>query len=522
MTSGVSAEALANANSLDELIKNMDKINKLIFTLVGVAGNVLISSADTPPHIILIMDDQHRGDALGCMGNSSVITPNLDRLAGEGSVFTRAYTSCPSSTPARAGLLTGLSPWHHGMLGYGVIPEKCAYELPRLLRSAGYFTFGIGKMHYHPQRNTHGFHGTLLDESGRVEDENFVSDYHQWFRIQAPTVNPDLTGIGWNDHGAAIYKLPEKLHPTYWTGEMACRFITNYDNPRQPLFLKISFARPHSPYDPPTRFVDMYKGKDVPPPAKGDWCGQYATLLDPETAPKDAAYGNFGDEYAKHSKRYYYANITFVDEEIGKIIHALKEKNMYDNALILFISDHGDMMGDHYHWRKTYPYEGSSHIPFIVKWPKSYGIAHEKISQLVELRDVLPTFIEAAGGEIPRGIDGKSVLQLALHQTEGWRKYIDMEHATCYSADNYWCAITDGKMKYIWNFHNGKEQLFDLDKDPHELHNVVDDRKYGRQLSALRQAMVQHLSERGEGFVKGGKLVVRKETMLYSPNYKGR
>lgn len=494
-------------------------MKKLILVLAMVGGNLHLITAAKRPHIILIMTDQQRSDALGCMGNSSVISPNIDQLAEEGSVFTSAYTSCPSSTPARAGLLTGLSPWHHGLLGYGKISETCKYELPRLLRNQGYFTFGIGKMHYYPQRNRHGFHGTLLDESGRVEDKNFVSDYRLWFQIQDPAGNPDVTGIGWNDHGAAPYKLPEHLHPTYWTGEMAKEFIEDYNTQGEPLFLKVSFARPHSPYDPPARFIEMYKDKTIPAPAVGDWCGKYATLLDPEKAPKDAAYGNFGAEYAEHSKRYYYANITFIDEEIGKIIKALKDKNMYDDALILFISDHGDMMGDHYHWRKTYPYEGSSHIPFIVKWPKSFGIAHEKISQVVELRDVLPTFVEAAGGTVPADVDGKSVLQLAHHQTDGWRRYIDLEHATCYSPDNYWCALTDGKIKYVWNFHNGSEQLFDLVKDPHELHNAVNDRKYKKQLQALRKAMVKHLAERGEGFVRDGKPVVRKTTLLYSPHY---
>ena len=131
----------------------------------------------------------------------------------------------------------------------------------------------------------------------------------------------------------------------------------------------------------------------------------------------------------------------------------------------------------------------------------------------------MPTFLEAAGAEIPKDIDGRSVAQLAKGNTDGWRKYIDLEHATCYSDDNYWAALTDGKVKYIWNFHNGSEQLFDLQRDPHELHNAAADRKYRKILATMRQAMVEHLSERGEEFVKDGKLVVRKTTMLYSPNY---
>ena len=225
------------------------------------------------PHVILIMTDQHRGDALGCMGNSAVISPNLDRLAKEGTLFVNGYSASPSSPPARAGLLTGMSPWHHGMLGYGRVAEKYTYEMPQMLRNLGYYTFGVGKMHWFPQKALHGFHTTLIDESGRVESKDFISDYREWFQLHAPGENPDLTGIGWNAHGAGIYKLPEKLHPTAWTGRTACGLIRNY-NWGIPLFLKVSFARPHSPYDPPKRYLDMYKDADIPKPSVGDWCGK--------------------------------------------------------------------------------------------------------------------------------------------------------------------------------------------------------------------------------------------------------
>ena len=305
----------------------MSIVTNLKCTLAVTAG--LCSSfayAQKHPHVILIMTDQQRGDALGCMGNEAVISPNLDRLAGEGTLFMNGYSSCPSSTPARAGMLTGLSPWHHGLLGYGEVSPEYKYEMPQMMKDAGYYTFGIGKMHWHPQRIKHGFEGTLLDESGRIEDPNFTSDYRQWFQIQAPGKNPDETGIGWNDHSASNYKLPENLHPTYWTGEMACQLIQNYDNSEKPLFLKVSFARPHSPYDPPQRYIDMYKDAQVPDPFIGDWCGKWAKELAPEKAAKDAPYGNFGNEYARNSKRYYYANITFIDEQIGRVIKALKEK----------------------------------------------------------------------------------------------------------------------------------------------------------------------------------------------------
>jgi len=477
--------------------------------------------AQKTPHIIFIMSDQQRGDALGCMGNPAVYSPHIDTLARQGTLFFNGYASTPSSTPARAGLLTGLSPWHHGMLGYGQPAPHYKYEMPDMLRQLGYFTFGIGKMHWHPQRSLRGFHGALLDESGRVESEDFISDYRLWFQIQAPGKDPDATAIGWNDHGAGVYKLDEKLHPTYWTGQMAKELIRNYDDDR-PLFLKVSFARPHSPYDPPQRWLDQYTDREIPAPFSGNWSDEYATPTGPSLAARDAPFGNFGIEYAQNSRRHYYASISFIDEQVGEIIQALKEKGMYDNALICYTSDHGDMLGDHYRWRKTYPYEGSTHVPFIIKWPSAYG--YEKNLQIddpVELRDFLPTFIHVGQGNVPEDMDGKPLTILMEGGKELWREYIDLEHATCYSRENYWCALTDGKIKYVWNFYTGKEEFFDLINDPHELVNKASDKKYKKQLEKMRKAMVDHLSERGESFVKDGTLQIRKETLLYSPHYPG-
>ena len=497
--------------------------NKWLYLL---AGGMLVPtalSAQQRPHIILLMADQHRFDAMGCMGNEAVHTPNLDALAHDGTLFMHAYSSSPSSTPARAGLLTGLSPWHHGMLGYGRVAEKYRFEMPRMLRELGYYTFGIGKMHWFPQHSLHGFHATLVDESGRVESPDFISDYRRWFQLHAPGENPDKTGIGWNDLRTGIYQLPDELHPTTWTGERACELIENYEN-EQPLFLKVSFARPHSPYDPPQRFLDMYDGQDIPAPWIGDWAGEYAELKEPTAQATKKPYGNYGAEYAQNSRRYYYANVSFVDEEIGKIVEALRKKGMYDNALIVYVSDHGDMLGDHYHWRKTYPYEGSAHIPFIVKWPSSCQIAgKEKDNHPVELRDLLPTFVDVAGGEVPEGMDGRSLLSLMTGDGDAaWRDFIDIEHSACYAYSNYWCALTNGVIKYVWNFYDGHEELFDLKNDPCELKELSADPAYRQTLETMRQRMVEHLSERGEGFVKDGHLVVRgKDALLYSPNYPG-
>ena len=226
------------------------------------------------PNILLLMSDQHRGDFMGCAGNAAIRTPNLDSTAGRGAFFSCAYASTPSCTPARSSLLTGLSPWHHGMLGYGRMASSYPVELPRALREAGYYTLGIGKMHWFPQKSLHGFHATLVDEAVRVETPGFISDYRKWFKEKAPGLDPDATGIGANDYRARSYVLPEELHPTHWTAQKAIDFIDSYNDSR-PFMLKVSFLRPHSPYDPPKRFMDMYDEKDMQKAYIGDWCSEY-------------------------------------------------------------------------------------------------------------------------------------------------------------------------------------------------------------------------------------------------------
>lgn len=478
------------------------------------------------PHIIFIMTDQQRADALGCAGNPAIKTPYIDAIAKEGVRFSQTYSAVPSCTPARSCLLTGMNPWNNGMLGYGRVARKYKYELPRMIREGGYYTYCVGKNHWFPQKSLHGFNGTLVDESGRVEQDGYVSDYRDWFKWKAPGENPDKTGIGWNSRLAKAFALDEKLHPTHWIGEKAVEFLDNY-NEDTPLFLKVSFERPHSPYDPPQSCIDRYEGVKIPAPAIGDWVGKIYNYPDtnkpiPTTGPPDAAFGNFGEDTALKARKYYYANISFIDDQVGKIVAKLKERGMYDHTLLCFISDHGDELGDHYHWRKTFPYQGSTHIPFIMRWPDRFKAAIERgsvIDQPVGLQDVLPTFLAASGQKIPDEIDGMNVLELIRGNTSGWRKYIGMEHATCYFKNNYWSAVTDGKAKYIWHFRTGQEQFFDLEKDPHETKDLINTQARKEDVNFWRSNLADYLKERGAGFVKGGKPVKRTETMIYSPHH---
>jgi arylsulfatase A-like enzyme len=246
------------------------------------------------------------------------------------------------------------------------------------------------------------------------------------------------------------------------------------------------------------------------------------------------------------TRRSYFANILFLDEQIGLIINALKENNFINNTFIIFVSDHGDGQGDHYHWRKGYPYEFSSHVPFIIHWPETIlswkrGQIREEV---VELRDLFPTFLDIANGTnlIPNDINGSSILDLlrssssssssskkdiidgsdATTTSTSWRQWIDLEHDICYNITNHWNALTDGKMKYIYRAYFGDEQLFNLTNDQYEMNDLSKDNKYIDVLEMWRKRLVQQFvnEQRGVSWVNDeGKLMKRVQGMLYSRYY---
>jgi choline-sulfatase len=499
-------------------------VNRRTFLKTGAVAPALVhgvrteaAAAPDRPNILLLMTDQHRADCLGADGNAVIHTPNLDRLAAGGVRFRCAYSSTPTCTPARAALLTGMSPWGHGMLGYGQVAERYPVELPRLLRDAGYYTMGIGKMHWTPQRALHGFHRTILDESGREESPGFRSDYRSWLFSEAPDANPEPTGISWNGYAAKAFPLPERLHPTAWTAETAIHFLRDYSRP-EPWFLKVSFERPHSPYDPPPRWMDRYARAALPPARAGQWAGKYRT---PDSNSPDIWHGDLGPEVVRTARQGYYGSVSFADEQIGRILETLDGRGLLRNTMIFFLADHGDMLGDQHLWRKGYAYQPAARIPMLLHWPAGLerDAAGQAISKPVEIRDVLPTLLEAAGVPVPQSVEGRSLLGLARNPKRDWREWIDLEHDVVYSPDNHWNALTDGAWKYIYYANTGQEQLFDLAKDPYELTDLSGDAAFAAELGKWRGRLIEHLAPRGEPWVVNGRLGVRHARQLYSPNY---
>lgn len=480
------------------------------------------------PNILFIMADQMRADALGCAGNKLAKTPNLDKLAKNGVRFTNTFSSTPICTPARAAILTGLSPWYHGMLGYGDIAPRYAFELPIALSNAGYLTTSIGKDHFGWNRTVnhgipHGYNQTDLYD-GLPEE---FDDYDGWFNKTYPGVDPMATGLEWNDYRGRVYKLSEYTHPTSWVGRGANNFLNTY-NSSKPFFLKVSYHRPHSPYDPPKRWMDQFDRNQMPLPYKSTdgWDDEYIHYYK-NGLPPDMWAGNVSNETAQTSRQAYYASTAFVDESIGGILQTLDKKGLRNNTFIMFTSDHGDMLGDHNLWRKGYPYYGSAHVPMLLSWPpsmnKRISVKPGSIVDVVtEMRDIMPTLLDVAGVKVTAIINGSSLLSvLQPSPPPSWREYVDLEMSVTYSLQIHWNALTDGKTKYVFRAFYGDEELFDLTKDSKELVNLAKDEAYNSTLVQWRGRMVHQFEaeRRGDQWVKNGELQRRIANVLYSPNY---
>jgi arylsulfatase A-like enzyme len=454
------------------------------------------------PDILLLMPDQMRGDCLSVLGHSVVRTPQLDELARQGILFRRAYSTVPSCIPARYALLTGTSPQASGVVGYGARPITTP-TLPGLLADAGYATVLVGRnMHQQSASGTCGYQKQILG-STYVGDDDYDADLKK--------AAPDCGGIrnviaklglNCNLWPAAPWPLADDLHPTAWIVRQS-RQIVDATPAAKPLFLTASFYAPHPPLFPPKKFFDALLKKDLPPVAHGDWVDWAA--LSP-TGDKGGHRVRLEGEPLRRAQAGYFGLIEHLDEQIGPLIADFKARSGKAGRawVIVVSSDHGELLGDHGYFRKCEPYEGSANIPFIIAGSPSLGFKPGgRCSQPVCLEDILPTLVELAGVSRPKSADGANLVPVLRGEGRVTREWLHFEHAPCYGPTQAFHALTDGHLKYIWRPADGTEQLFDLDRDPREEHDLS-------KLPAVqswRQRLIQRLANRPEGFSDGQRLV---------------
>lgn len=345
------------------------------------------------PNILFILTDQMRGDCISLLDHPVVETPYLDALGRSGVVFTKAYSSCPSCIASCASIFTGLSPSSHGRLGYqDQVPWRYSQILPKLLSDAGYDTYCVGKTHFYPQGALLGFQGLESYEGWQNFDYTYRNDYLEWLREHSggrfDEFDHGLTGNSWL---ARPSHLPEELHNNSWMVTKSIEFLRNWDR-RKPFFLNVSFHRPHPPFDPPGVMFDLYRDRTLPTVPMGDW----ARIHDVPVDGVEAWHGHLPEHLLSRARRAYYAQISHIDLQIGRLLGVLKREVPPGPTWIIFSSDHGEMLGDHHLFRKTYAYEGSARIALMISPPdKPVG---ELCDAPVACEDLLSRFERSLAG----------------------------------------------------------------------------------------------------------------------------
>jgi arylsulfatase A-like enzyme len=371
--------------------------------------------------------------------------------------------------------------------------------------AAGYQTQAIGKLHVYPERSQIGFQNVILHDGylhfarKKPRDIGLVDDYIVWLREKTGDPRADYfdNGVNCNSQVARPWDKDEALHPSTWIVTEAIDFLRRRDS-RKPFFLYLGFHRPHPPYDPPLWAFQQYMDLELPPPQVGDWADEVLGPLD-DGWRADPNVAKLSGPALRRARAGYFGHISHIDLLINRFLESLAEYGVRDDTVVAFVSDHGEMLGDHHAFRKVLPYEGSARVPFLLSGPgiPSHTVIDDKV---VELRDILPTLLCAAGLRPPDGIDGQSVLPLLSGTDCSWREFLHGEHTAFGQSVHY---LTDGLHKYVWWSGTGREQLFDLQSDPHELRDLFATAK----AETWRKRLIECLTGREEGFVSQGDLV---------------
>ena len=439
------------------------------------------------PNLLFIMDDQHRHDYLSAAGASFLNTPNLDRLARRGIRFTQCITNAPVCAPARIGLASGYQPARLGCLDNNCYLPRHITPYYARLRDAGYrvgcvgkldlakpdpyngrrgdrprvfgwgFTHPVeceGKMHAGMADEPRGPYGFWLEEQGLFEA--FRADYAA------------RQARGWIEGASHDSVLPTEAFEDVYIGRRAAEWIGAVPDD-YPWHLFVSFAGPHDPFDPPVEYADRYRDAEVPPAVRSGRAGKPGRV--------NARRRNLTDDEVAVTRRQYSAAIELIDDQVGRIVEAVERRGMEEDTVVVFASDHGEMLGDHGLYTKSVPYEAALRVPLIAAGP---GIPGGRTSDaLVELIDVNPTLCALAGLPAQEGLDASDFGPVLAGERTTHR-----EEAA--SALREFRLVRTAERKLVAH-HTGEAELYDLANDPGELENVAEDRP--DEVAALRSRL---------------------------------
>ena len=441
------------------------------------------------PNILLIMADQMAGPALPCYGHPVVQAPNITRLAQEGVVFDSAYCNSPLCAPSRASLVTGQLPSRMGAYDNAAEFPSSIPTFGHYLRDMGYQTCLCGKMHFIGPDQLHGFAERLTTDIYPAdfgwtpdweEPERRPSWYHNMLSIVQAGTCQTSNQLDFDEEVA--------FHAVRKIYEMA------RSQDARPFCLFVSFTHPHDPFAVPKEYWDRYEHDQVglpavPPLAPGQ--------MDPHSRRVhhvcDLGRYQQTEERVRNARHAYYGAISYVDDKVGQILRALEATGFSQDTVVLFTSDHGEMLGERGLWYKMNFYEWAARVPLIFWAPARF--APGRVTGHVSLVDILPTLVELGAGDGPAPdladvVDGQSLVPL-LQGEETGRQHTALGEILCEGAIAPCFMIRRGGYKYIYS-EPDPEQLYDLEEDPDELHNLAGQSEY----EPLRRGLFEEMTAR--------------------------
>ncbi|MCD6364957.1 MAG: sulfatase-like hydrolase/transferase [Planctomycetes bacterium] len=462
-------------------------------------------SAAAATNIVLITTDQHRYDSLGITGNSKVRTPNIDALASRGVLFSRAFVQNTVCVPSRACLQTGRYTHQHGVR----YMETAVDDTPGLppwettfmerLQTAGRRTGVAGKIHMYPDkgfdfRRITGGKGSrwTMSTGQKIGPGPLGNDYAAWLEQKCPGAYEKIYEQRRRkeyreNHTAIVNDLPLEQYVEWWTKENSVEFIEDCASKDQPFFLWCGFCGPHGPFDPPASHAKLYDPADMPV--------SEIFAADVEGKPRiyqSRSFKNPSDTDAiKLVTARYYALVTLIDDMISEITSALERSGVLEQTLIIFTSDHGEMLGDFGRLGKGVFHDSSMHVPLIIVPPGGRRAdVPGVVDHLTEMMDVCPTILDYAGARIPDYMEAVS-LRSAVEGGGRSKDLVLSEYTINDKSFSGKCIRTD-RYKYVyWTDDIG--EFYDLKEDPHELTNLWADPARAKDVRRHEQLLLEKL-----------------------------
>jgi arylsulfatase len=442
------------------------------------------------PNIILIITDQQRSDTIAALGAPWMHTPNLDRLVREGTAFAQCFVTSPVCVSSRASLFTGKYP--HGCQVFSNF-QPWEPTWVSTLADQGYHCVSIGKMHINPYDAAGGFHQRFVVENKdrplflEERDRAIYDEWDKALRVRGLKKPSRYSRFASDPEGykraigAFAWHLDTDMHPDNFVGNTACWWIDDRKN-TDPLFLQIGFPGPHPPYDPLPEWLDRYTDVDIPIPevSASELAAQPRAHHMLRENMKSFNFDSVAwrDDLTREEllrlRRHYAANVSMIDEQVGRILAALDRRGYLDDAVVIFTSDHADALGDHGHIQKWTMYDSVLRVPLLL-WSKNRVQPAQVNEDLVQLIDIAPTMLEVAGAEVPADFEARS-LWGALEQRADYvprsTVYAELarDHIQTGSDFIVMRRCKDWKLVVYLDDENG--ELYDLRRDPGETVNL--------------------------------------------------